>query len=423
MAALAAVYAPSAIREAFRGLTARTLRDRALAGRRVGGRSATAIRALDMEVGLFAGSHGSARFARGETQALVSCTLGDKGSAQAVETLAGRHYDRFMLHYNFPSYSVGETGGGRGPGRRETGHGWLARRALSAVLPSQSAFPHTVRVLSEITDSNGSSSMATVCGASLALMDAGVPIRRPVAGIAMGLVVGPEGAAVLSDITGDEDHVGDMDFKICGTRSGVTAFQLDNKLGAVPRELLVRALAQASEGRAHILDEMDRVLDAPRDGASGNVPASVRLQIPRRHVGRLIGPGGRTIQDLQATSGARIKVDNSGQVDISGGDAAAIARAKSLVEGMFRDLVEGGLYVAEVQDVRNHGAMVRIGGHTALVHTSELSDDGRDASIVTSKGASLLVCALGVDAKGRLILSHRAAAGRDRKEALNAPQS
>ena len=412
----------NAVRDGFDGVAHDATRTAVLDGRRIGGRGPTDIREIDGEVGLLPNAHGSALFTRGETQALVTATLGTHRDALEEMGLDGQMRTPFFLHYNFPSYSVGEVRQSRGPGRREIGHGRLAERALAAVLPAASAFPYAVRVVSDITESNGSSSMASVCGGSLALMDAGVPIRAPVAGIAMGLVREGDRIAIISDILGDEDHCGDMDFKVAGTVDGVTAVQLDNKIGSLPRDVLARALEQARDGRHHILTRMATILDAPRDGTAEHAPQLARRKVNPARVRRLIGPGGKTIKSLQAQTRTRIAVDaDTGEVVIHGTDRPGTVEAARQVERLTLELKLDGLYLATVKSIREHGAVVQIEDHEGLVHVSELGPQ-RVASVgaVVSAGEEMLVRVLDPDERGRLRLSRKAALGDSRLEALNA---
>ena len=383
-----------------------------LDGERADGRGAADVRAIEAEAGLLAGSHGSALFTRGDTQALVTTTLGGNREAQDVESLWGSRRERFLLHYNFPSFAVGDARPNRGPGRREIGHGHLARRALKAVLPSKSTWPYTTRVVSDITESDGSSSMATVCGGCLAMLDAGVPLEAPVAGIAMGLVSDGERHVVLTDIRGAEDHIGDMDFKLAGTADGITAFQLDNKLGAIPREILTVALEQALTARLHILEAMQPAVDAIA-ARSGHARLQARVRIPQSRIGALIGPGGRNLQGIQQRTGARIDVSDDGTVLILGSDEASTGDAVKAVEAVALELKKGSLYVGEVVSVKAFGAFVRIADHEALVHNTE-GGEGLEV------GAEVLVRVLGADSRGRLKLSVRAAANASRDEAVNA---
>ena len=381
-------------------------------GRRADGRGLREIRPISCAARMIPRVHGSALFTRGETQALVVATLGTGQDEQEVETLRGVERERFHLFYTFPPYSVGEVRPLRGPGRREIGHGNLARRALEAVLPPVDIFPYTIKVESEITSSNGSSSMATVCGGCLALMDAGVPIRRPVAGIAMGLVLEGERSAVLSDIIGVEDHLGDMDFKVAGTEVGITAVQLDNKLGALPLTLLEPALEQAREGRLHILGEMARELKAPRPELSLLAPRIAVMKIRPHRIRELIGPGGRTIQDLQADTGTRIDVKDDGTVRIYAPEAGAIPHAQRRIWYLTGEPKVGACYRGTVTGVKDFGCFVRIfQGIEGLVPARELHEPGREekgAGLV--EGESVVVKVLGAEG-GRIQLSRKAAAG------------
>ncbi|HKI97506.1 MAG TPA: polyribonucleotide nucleotidyltransferase [bacterium] len=392
-------------------LEGRILREQVLREqRRVDGRGAEDIRPISIEVDWLPGTHGSALFTRGETQAMVSLTLGTQQDRMLVESLEGVSYERFMLHYNFPPYSVGEVRPMRGPGRREVGHGTLARRALVSVMPGEDEFAYTVRVLSEISESNGSSSMATVCGGCLALMDGGVPIAAPVAGIAMGLVAEGDQFVVLSDILGDEDHLGDMDFKVAGTAQGVTALQMDNKIGSLPQEVLARAFEQARRGRLHILAEMEKVLPAPRADMKPNAPVISSLSISPQRVRELIGPGGRVIQELQRTHGVRIEVDEAGQVRIYASNRDSAMAAREAVMEVAGSLDVGAVYEGVVTGVKEFGAFVRIRGQDGLVHISEW-DSGRveKMSDVTKEGDVVRVKVLVPDRQGRLSLSRKAA--------------
>ncbi|RME03510.1 MAG: polyribonucleotide nucleotidyltransferase [Planctomycetota bacterium] len=386
-------------------MRAQILRDR----RRIDGRGMGEIRPIEVEVGILPGAHGSSLFTRGETQALVTCTLGMESESQVVETIFGEGQRYFLLHYNFPPYCVGEVRPMRGPGRREIGHGNLARRALLPVIPSRDAFPYTIRVVSDITESNGSSSMATVCGASMALMDAGVPISKPVAGIAMGLVCEGEEVAILSDILGDEDHLGDMDFKVAGTRDGITAVQMDNKLGSVERSVLERALQQAREGRLSILETMSKTLGAHRQELSEHAPQVASLQICPETVRQLIGPKGKTIQQIQQDTETSIEVSENGRVRIYGRSRARLQEARELVEYHTAQVEVGKYYEGEVSSIRDFGAFVRIYAHVeGLIHISEI-DHKRVQAVedYLRVGEKVVVKVLGVDRKGRLSLSRK----------------
>lgn len=383
----------------------------ATAGVRPDGRAPVEIRPISGEAGWLPRPHGSAVFTRGETQALVSCTLGTVRDEQRYETLEGSESERFLLHYNFPPYSVGEVRPMRGPGRREIGHGNLAHRALKAVLPSSEEFAYTIRLVSDISESNGSSSMATVCGGCLALMDAGVPVHRPVAGIAMGLIREGETITVLSDILGDEDHLGDMDFKVAGTREGITAIQMDNKLGAIPREVLEAALEQARAGRLHILGEMERILDAPREDLAATAPRVRALRIRPERIGAVIGSGGKTIQEIQSSTGARITIEDSGLVRIYAGDAKGAAQAQRRIEDLTLEPEVGKVYQGRVVLVRDFFAVVRLGESVeGKLHVSEL-ENRRVAKVsdVLQPGEETPVRVMGVDKQGRIVLSRKAA--------------
>jgi len=383
-------------------------------GRRIGGRGAEDIREIWGEVGWLDSNHGSAVFCRGETQALVSCTLGTSEDEQREERLFGNVVNQFLLHYNFPPYSVGETRPLRGPGRREIGHGNLARRALLPVLPRFAEFPYTVRIVSTITESNGSSSMATVCGGSLALMDAGVPIKAPVAGIAMGLLSTPDGIAVLSDILGDEDHLGDMDFKVTGTETGVTALQMDNKIGGLDREVLERALGQARRGRLHILARMKEVIPGPREELPEQAPRVQGVQIRPERIGELIGPKGATIQELQESTDTRISVNDAGHVLIYSTSGESAKRAARRIHWIAGDPEVGKLYLGTVVSTPKFGAFIRILQNTeGLCHISELAEGRVNATTdEVNVGDEVVVRVLGVTDQGKLRLS--------RREALNA---
>ncbi|MFN8547584.1 MAG: polyribonucleotide nucleotidyltransferase [Candidatus Eisenbacteria bacterium] len=381
-------------------------------GRRADGRGPTAIRPIRSEVAVLPRVHGSSLFTRGETQALVVTTLGTGQDEQEAESMHGVLRERFQLHYAFPPYSVGEVRMLRGPGRREIGHGNLARRALEQAIPHVDRFPYTIKVESEITESNGSSSMATVCGGCLALMDAGVPITRPVAGIAMGLVLEGDRSVILSDILGIEDHLGDMDFKVAGTAEGITAVQLDNKLGSLPAGLLERALAQAREGRQHILGEMAKALDAPRAALSAFAPRVERLRIGTHRIRDLIGPGGRNIQSVQNDTGVKIDVSDDGLVRIYAVDSAALPEALRRVRDLTGEPHVGHYYRGMVTGVKEFGCFVRLfQGIEGLVHASELSNEFiRDVASVASEGDTMVVKVLGVE-NGKIALSRKQALG------------
>jgi polyribonucleotide nucleotidyltransferase len=350
----------------------------------------------------------------------VTCTLGTSQDEQLIENLDGVRKEAFLLHYTFPPYSVGEVRPMRGPGRREIGHGALARRALAALMPDAEAFPFTIRLDAEISASNGSSSMATVCGSTLALFDAGVPLRRPVAGVAMGLIVSGDHSVVLTDILGDEDHLGDMDFKVAGTAEGVTAVQMDNKIGSLPRDVLERALAQARRGRLHILGEMARICPAPRAEVRPHVPQVRFVRIRPARIRDLIGPGGRNIQAIEADTGAKLDVGDDGRVRVFGDAGARLDEAERRVRYLTGEPRVGAVYRGRVTGVMDFGCFVELfHGIEGLVHVSELGEGRVDhPSGVTAVGDEMLVKVLGTSEEGKIQLSHRAArqAGSDEIE-------
>src|SRR5512136_2147196 len=380
-------------------------------GRRIGGRGPSDIRFIASEVGILPRVHGSALFTRGETQALVATTLGTSQDEQRVEMLNGMIFKKFMLHYNFPPFSVGEAKFLRGPGRREIGHGVLAERALRQVLPPEDKFPYTVRVVSDIMESNGSSSMASVCGGCLSLMDAGVPIKAPVAGIAMGLIKEGEKIAILSDILGDEDHLGDMDFKVCGTGEGITSIQMDIKIGGVTREILERALAQAALGRKHILGEMAKALAAPRSDISAYAPRITTIKIRPERIKDIIGPGGKTIKDITARTGTSINIEDDGSVSIASPSQEKVEAAIKMIRGLTQEAEVGKTYLGTVRKIAEFGAFVEIfPGTDGLIHISELSDKRvKSVSDVLSEGEEVLVKVISVDRAGKIRLSRKEA--------------
>ncbi|MEN9354853.1 MAG: polynucleotide phosphorylase/polyadenylase, partial [Fibrobacterota bacterium] len=383
-------------------------------GIRPDGRATTDTRAVETEVGVLPRTHGSAVFQRGETQSLVTVTLGTKADEQRIDGLRGDTFKNYMLHYNFPPFSVGETKRYGSPGRREIGHGHLAERSLSPVLPIPESFPYTLRVVSDILESNGSSSMASVCGGSLALMDAGVPIKEPVAGIAMGLIKEGDKFAILSDITGTEDHLGDMDFKICGTSVGITGFQMDIKLDdGLPREILKQALEQARQGRANFLSAMNAVLDKPRDQRSEFAPTIVALKIPEDKIRDLIGPGGKIIRGIQDESGATVNVDDQGNVTVSAVDRRSSVKARRMIEELMMEAEVGKTYTGKVKSITSFGAFVEfLPGKDGLVHVSEL-DFKRVEKVedVVALGDTLTVKCIGIDGQGKVRLSRKATLG------------
>jgi polyribonucleotide nucleotidyltransferase len=380
-------------------------------GRRVDGRDLTDVRPISCEVEVLPRTHGSALFTRGETQALVVTTLGTSSDEQKIDALIGEHYKKFMLHYNFPPFSTGETKFLRGPGRREIGHGALAERALLPVLPDEADFPYTIRIVSEVLESNGSSSMATVCGASLSLMQAGVPVKAAVAGVAMGLIKEGEEVRVLSDILGDEDHLGDMDFKVAGTRDGVTAVQMDIKIGGVTRAIMQQALEQARAARLHILGKMDEALPAARPELSTYAPRIVTLRIKTDRIRDLIGPGGKTIRGIVEETGCKIDVEDDGTVLVASSDGASMQRAIDRIRGLTAGAEVGKIYRGTVRRVVDFGAFVEImPGTDGLVHISQLANERvRQVSDVVREGDVIDVKVLEVDKSGKIRLSRKEA--------------
>jgi polyribonucleotide nucleotidyltransferase len=378
-------------------------------GRRIDGRDTKTVRPIESMVGFLPRTHGSALFTRGETQAIVTTTLGTKDSEQMIDGLEGLSYQRFMLHYNFPPYSVGEVGRFGAPGRREVGHGKLAWRALHPMLPSVEEFPYTIRVLSDITESNGSSSMATVCGGSLALMDAGVPLKRPVAGIAMGLILEGKDFAVISDILGDEDHLGDMDFKVAGTSEGVTSLQMDIKVAGITEEIMKTALAQAKDGRAHILGEMAKALDHTRTELSAHAPRIETMSIPKDKIREVIGTGGKVIREIVATTGAKVDIDDEGVIKISSSDLNQIEAARQWIRGIVAEPEPGTIYTGKVASIVDFGAFVTfMPGKDGLVHVSEIKNERvENVRDILSEGQEVKVKLLEVDPRGKVRLSMR----------------
>jgi polyribonucleotide nucleotidyltransferase len=378
-------------------------------GRRIDGRDTHSIRPILCEVGILPRAHGSALFTRGETQALVVATLGTGQDEQVIDALEGEYRENFMLHYNFPPYATGEAGRLGSPGRREVGHGKLAWRAIHPLLPNKEGFPYTIRVVSEITESNGSSSMASVCGASLALMDAGVPLPRSVAGIAMGLIKEPEGFAVLSDILGDEDHLGDMDFKVAGTDKGVTALQMDIKITSITEEIMRIALEQARAGREHILAEMATALTGARDSVSNNAPRITTFSIPREKIREVIGSGGKVIREITETTGAKIDIDDDGTVKVAAVDGDAARAAIDWIRGIVAEPEVNAIYNGKVVKVVDFGAFVNfLGSRDGLVHISELAPQRvSKVADVVKLGDTVKVKVLGFDDRGKVKLSMR----------------
>jgi polyribonucleotide nucleotidyltransferase len=379
--------------------------------RRIDGRRLKDIRPITCEVEVLPRTHGSALFTRGETQALVVTTLGTTSDEQRVDALLGEHFKKFMLHYNFPPFSVGEVKFLRGPGRREIGHGNLAERALVPVLPSEESFPYTIRIVSEILESNGSTSMATVCGGSLSLMDAGVPVVAPVAGIAMGLIKEGEHVRVLSDILGDEDHLGDMDFKVAGTADGVTSLQMDIKISGVNREIMRQALHQAKEGRLHILGVMNATLPAPRTNVSGHAPRIITLKVKPDKIREIIGPGGKVIRGIIEATGVKMDVEDDGTVTIASSDDAAARKAVEMVQKIAAEAEVGKIYKGTVRKIVEFGAFVEIlPGTDGLIHISQLSPERvRKVTDVLKEGDEVMVKVLEIDRQGKIRLSRKEA--------------
>lgn len=378
-------------------------------GKRIDGRKITEIRPITCEIGLLPKVHGSALFTRGETQALVTTTLGTKDDEQMVDDATGLHYKNFFLHYNFPPYSVGEVGRMGPPGRREIGHGTLAERGLKSVLPDHTRFPYTIRIVSEILESNGSSSMASVCGGSLAMMDAGIPVEAPTAGIAMGMIYEDKKNAILSDILGDEDHVGDMDFKVVGTEKGITALQMDIKIQGLSQELLEKSLMQAKEGRLHILKEMKKTISEAKQTVSSNAPRFIQQKIPTNKIRSIIGPGGSVIKGITAESGAKVEVDDSGMVNIASNNQESAEKALALIRELIKEVEIGTTYNGKVKKIMEFGAFVEVLPTVeGLVHISEVSDQKiSNIKSILNEGQSLKVKAIGFDKRGKLKLSAR----------------
>jgi len=400
----------SDVESAFQKLEKKLVRGRILAGeRRIDGRDTRTVRPIDVQVGLLPRTHGSALFTRGETQALVVTTLGTGRDAQIIDALEGERRDPFMLHYNFPPYSVGETGFIGSPKRREIGHGRLARRGIEAVMPNMETFPYVIRVVSEITESNGSSSMATVCGTSLSLMDAGVPVKAPVAGVAMGLIKEGDQFQVLTDILGDEDHLGDMDFKVAGTADGVTALQMDIKIDGITREIMSVALEQAREARLHILGEMNKVLAAPREKMSDWAPTIITFKIDPEKIRDVIGKGGAVIRAITEETGTQIDIENDGTVKIASVDGAAGRAARERIELITAEVEVGRVYEGRVVRLMDFGAFVSIlPGRDGLVHISQISNERVErVSDKLKEGDVVRVKVLEVDRQGRIRLSMR----------------
>jgi len=382
-------------------------------GERIDGRDTRTIRPITSEIALLPRVHGSALFTRGETQALVAATLGTSIDEQRIDSLYGASRKRFMLHYNFPPFSVGETSFRLAPGRREIGHGMLAERALSAVLPDHDIFPYTIRVVSDTLESNGSSSMATVCGGSLSMMDAGIPIKAPVAGIAMGLIKEGDDVAILSDILGDEDHLGDMDFKVAGTAEGVTALQMDIKIAGVSREIMKKALEQAREGRLHILGKMAETIATARADMSDYAPRIVTIFVKTDKIRDVIGTGGKNIRNITETTGVVVDIDDTGRINIASNDKDACDLAIKMIRDLTAEAEEGKLYNGTVRKIMDFGAFVEIfPGTDGLVHISELAAERvTNVSDILKEGDKVLVKCIGIDKQGKIKLSRKEALG------------
>ncbi len=401
-------YPTSVLKDVLKGVEASVVRGGIIkTGERIDGRKLDQVRPIVSEAGILPRTHGSALFTRGETQALCVATLGTGEDEQFIDALTGTYKERFMLHYNFPPYSVGETSFRLAPGRREIGHGKLAWRALRAVMPTAEQFPYTIRLVSEITESNGSSSMATVCGGSLAMMDAGVPIARPVSGIAMGLIKDPEGVAVLSDILGDEDHLGDMDFKVAGTANGVTSLQMDIKIAGITQDIMKTALDQAKGGRMHILEEMNKALDTSRSGLAEHAPKIETMQIPTDKIRDVIGAGGKVIRQIVEETGCKVDVNDEGLIKLAAVDESSIRKAYDWIHSLTAEPEEGKVYKGKVVKVVDFGAFVNFfGAKDGLVHVSQMKNErvGHPKDVV-SEGQEVWVKLLGFDDRGKVRLS------------------
>ena len=404
-------FSSDEVKGAIGKLEKKTVRNRIISGEaRIDGRNTSTVRPITIRMGVLPRAHGSALFTRGETQALVVTTLGTERDAQLIDSLDGLSKEQFMLHYNFPPYCVGETGRVGGTKRREVGHGKLAKRGVMAVMPEKEGFPYTIRIVSEITESNGSSSMASVCGSSLSMMDAGVPISGAVAGVAMGLIKEGDDFAVLTDILGDEDHLGDMDFKVAGTGNGVTALQMDIKIQGITREIMEKALAQANEGRMHILSEMARAINEPREEVSEFAPRYITMKINPDKIRDVIGKGGATIRSIQEETGANIDIDDTGTIKISSVDLEAGNEARRRIEQITADVEVGTIYDGKVAKLMDFGAFVTIlPGKDGLVHISQICEERvQNVSDKLSEGDVVKVKVLEVDKQGRIRLSMKA---------------
>jgi polyribonucleotide nucleotidyltransferase len=411
----------------FKGLKEKVMRDEILErGQRLDGRRFDQIRSIWIEVGVLPRAHGSAVFTRGETQALVSATLGTEDDAQKIEMVDGEFYKRFMLHYNFPPFSVGEVQFLRGPGRREVGHGALAERSIAPLVPSAEEFPYTLRVVSDILESNGSSSMASVCGGSLALMDAGVPLKAPVAGVAMGLVMDEKSGkwAVLTDIAGAEDHYGDMDFKVAGTETGITALQMDIKVGGITMDIMRKALEQARKGRLEILEHMKQAISAPRESISEHAPRIVTIRIPTEKIRDVIGPGGKTIRSIIEKTGVKIDVEDDGRVNVASSDQEAAQRAIQMIKELTATPELNASYLGRVERITDFGAFIEImPGVDGLLHVSEIANYRvKDVRDELKEGEQIMVKVINVDPSGKVRLSRKALLAPDEGTAPREPR-
>jgi polyribonucleotide nucleotidyltransferase len=407
-----------AFEEIYRKLVRKSILEKK---QRIDGRKLSEIRQISCEVGILPRTHGSALFTRGETQVLAVVTFGTSEDEQKINSLTGETYKSFMLHYNFPPFSTGEVSPLRSPSRREIGHGALAERAILPVLPSSENFPYTIRIVSEVLESNGSSSMATVCGATLSLMDAGVPIKAPVAGIAMGLILEDGESAVLSDILGDEDHLGDMDFKMAGTREGVTAIQMDIKVHGISKEIMGKVLDQSREGRFHILNKMSETISEPRKDLSRHAPRIVSLQVKQEKIRDIIGPGGKNIRSIVDQTGVKIDVDDSGLVKLASPNYEAIEKAIYMIKRLTQEVEVGALYTGKVVRILGFGAIVELfPGTDGLVHISQLAEGHvKEVSDVLKEGDEVLVKVIDIDPQGRIRLSRKAALRETKQAAEN----
>jgi len=396
-------------KKAFHKVKYDLVREQILQGKRTDGRNSKEIRPIDIQVGLLPRTHGSALFTRGETQALATVTLGTSEDAQIVDELEGESLKRFMLHYNFPPFSVGEVGFLRAPSRREIGHGALAYKAIRSMVPDEAAFPYTIRLVSDILESNGSSSMATVCGGVLALMDAGVPLKSPVAGVAMGLVMEGDRYAILTDIAGEEDHSGDMDFKVAGTAEGITALQMDVKIEGLAQEIMLQALHQAREGRLFILNKMLQVLPSSREEISTFAPRLITMKIPVGKIREVIGPGGKMIRSIIEQTGVKIDVQDDGTVTIASVDEAQAKKAQQIIENLTAEAEKGRTYLGKVQRLTEYGAFVEIfPGTMGLLHVSEIAPFRvREVRDFLTEGQELMVRVIEIGDDGKIRLSHK----------------